>query len=566
MKLRLFPAAICCASFAVATFDSRENCYAQGAKTSAAEVQSTDSADSEDTSVVTVAIGSLDTLVPNLQHLLRTAGAGAVGGTLSGLVKQYAAGVDQKRPIGLFVDLDETGQPVSVACLPVSDLEAFFESLSIFGESNDLGDGLYEFDLSGNSVYGKSSGDWLYVALTEDALEAVDENASGSLAKMLQKYDLRVKLNPQNIPDDLVDFFIGQMEAGLEQSMATQNEDMDEEEAATAKATSEQMIAQTEEFIQGTESLVVGLMVNKGEKKTILDFGSKFVADSKFAKQMEKAAAAKSVFGGIPQDSSMMTLQYYQLFEPEDIGQMEKMIEGSLKTAMKEIEKNGDAATQAKAKDYMNRIVDLVLDGAKTGKAESAVDVSVDGPLSIVISFSVADGSKVEALAADLAKEAESSPVPFKLQIGTGKYAGVNLHKLTADLPPDADDSARKIFGDKVNVAIGTSAKAVHLAIGKSADDNLKSAIDRAGKTPSSASQMIKMRLTMTQLLNYIQSIQSTPFSEAMLNATTSGNDQISIDSQIVERGAVVRLSVEDGVIKGVSAGVKAGMASGGGF
>ena len=51
-----------------------------------------------------------------------------------------------------------------------------------------------------------------------------------------------------------------------------------------------------------------------------------------------------------------------------------------------------------------------------------------------------------------------------------------------------------------------------------------------------------------------------------MLNATTSGNDRISIDSQIVERGAVVRLSVEDGVIKGVSAGVKAGMASGGGF
>lgn len=566
MKLRLFPAAICCASFAVATFDSRENCFAQGVKSSAAEVQSTDSTNSEDTSVVTVALGSIETLVPNLQHLLRTAGAGAVGGTLSGLVKQYATGLDQKRPIGLFVDLDETGQPVSVACLPVSDLEAFFESLSIFGESNDLGNGLYEFDLGGNSVYGQSAGDWLYVALTEDALEAVDENASASLAKMLQKYDLRVKLNPQNIPDELVDFFIGQMEAGLEQSMAAQNEDMDEEEAAAAKATSEQMIAQTEEFIQGTESLVVGLMVNKGDKKTILDFGSKFVADSKFAKQMEKAAAAKSSFGGIPQDSSMMTLQYYQLFEPEDIGQLEKMIEGSLKTAMKEIEKNGDAATQAKAKDYINRIVDLVLEGAKTGKAESAVDVSVDGPLSIVISFNVADGSKVEALAADLAKEAESSPVPFKLQIGTGKYAGVNLHKLTADLPPNADDSARKIFGDTVNVAIGTSAKAVHLAIGKSADDNLKSAIDRAGKTASSPAQMVKMRLTMTQLLNYIQSIQSTPVSEAMLNATTSGNDRISIDSQIVERGAVVRLSVEDGVIKGVSAGVKAGMASGGGF
>lgn len=562
MKLRLFPVAICCASFAVASFDSRANCYAQDTKPSAV---ASESAESEDTSVVSVAIGSIDTLVPNIQHLLRTAGAGAIGGTISGFVKQYATGLDSKRPIGLFVDLDETGNPMSVACLPVSDLEAFFDSLSIFGEANDLGDGLYEFDF-GNPIYAKKSGDWLFVSQTEDSLEEVNESLAASLPKMLQKYDLRIKLNPQNIPDDLVDFFIGQMEAGLEQSMAAQGEDMEEDEAAAAQATSEQMIAQTEELIEGTESLVIGLMVNKSDKKTVLDVGSKFVAGSKFAKQMEKAASAKSSFGGIPQDSSMMTLQYSQLFEPEDIGQLEKMMEASLKTIVKEIEKSGDPAAEAKAKDYVNRIVDIFLEGAKTGKSESAVDVSVDGPLSIVTSLSVADGSKVERLASDLATEAASSPVPFKLEIGTGTHAGVNLHKLTIDLPPEADDSARKIFGDKVNVAIGTSAKAVHLAIGKSAEASLKSAIDRAAKTPSSPAQMVKMRMSLTQLLNYIQSIESNPVSEAMLNATTSGNDRISIDSQVVERGAVVRLSIEDGVIKGISAGVKAGMAAGGGF
>ena len=558
MKLRLFPAAICCASFAVSSFSSHDSCLAQGTKSSPAKVQSEES--SEDTSVVSVAIGSIDSLVPNIQHLMRTAGQGAIGGTIAGFVKQYAGGIDSTRPLGVFVDLDESGQPVAVACLPIKDLEAFFEQLSVFGEANDLGDGLYEFNL-GSPIYAKSVGEWLYVAQSEDAVSEVEDNLGAGLPKLLQKYDLRIKLSPQNIPDELVDFFIGQMEAGLNQGMAAQRETMSEEDAATAQATSEQMIAQTEEAIESTESLVIGLMINKAEKKTVLDFGSKFVADSKFAKQMEKTKAAKSSFAGIPQEGSMMNLQYLQLIAPEDLGQLEKTIEAAMKTAFKEIEKNEDPAVQAKAKDYIQRLVDIVLDGAKSGKSEAAFDVSAEGPLSIVASLSVADGSKVEALAADIAKE---TGVPFKLQIGTGKHAGVNLHKLTVDLPPAADDSVRKMFGDSINVAIGTSPKAVHLAIGKSADASLKSAIDRVAAKPSEPAQMIKMRLTLSQLLNYIQSIESTPASEAMLNAATSGNDRIMIDSQVVERGAVVRVSLEDGVIKAISAGVKAGQAGGG--
>ena len=73
------------------------------------------------------------------------------------------------------------------------------------------------------------------------------------------------------------------------------------------------------------------------------------------------------------------------------------------------------------------------------------------------------------------------------------------------------------------------------------------------------------MRLVLSQLLSYIQSIEATPVSEAMLGAATTGNDRIMVDSQTVERGAVVRLSIEDGVMKAIAAGVKAGR-DGGGF
>jgi hypothetical protein len=570
MRLRWLPAALCCSTFAIATMDSWSNCYAQVAKpqliVAEAAVAQAVIDESKDTSVVVVAINSLESVVPNIQHIARTVGVGAAAGTISTLVNQYSTGLDKKRPIGVFLDLDESGQPAPVGCLPISNLTDFFDQLAVFGEPNDLGGGLYEFSF-GTPVYAKKLDDWLYIAQSEDALAGIVAGRGNSLANMVQKYDIRIQANPQNIPDDLVDFIIGQMQTGLDQAMAAQRENMEPDEAAAAKASSEQMIAQMQEGIEGTEKMVLGLSINKQEKKSILDFGSQFVAGSKYAKQMEKAQASKSAFTGIPQENSMMTLQTVQLVEAEDIAQLEKTLEASLKAAFNAIdEKSKDAASAAKAKDFIARGVDILVETAKQGKLDSAIDVGAEGALNIVASIAIADGSKVEALASDIAKEAAKENGPFELKIGTGKYLGVNLHKATLALPPQADEAARRVFGSTATIAIGTSPKAVHVAIGKNCDESLKKAIDRAAAKPSGQAEMLKMRFALTQLLNYMQTIQPSPVAEAMLNSAAVGNDRVMIDSQSSERGAVVRLTLEDGVMKAIAAGAKAGQGAGGGF
>jgi hypothetical protein len=365
----------------------------------------------------------------------------------------------------------------------------------------------------------------------------------------------------------MVDLFIGQMKAGLEQGMAANQGNLDDEDAAAAKQASEQMITQMEEGIAGTEKVSIGIAINKPEKLTVIDFGSQFVADSKYAKQVEKLKTAKTVFGGVPQDGSMMTLQSFQLVEADEIAQLERSLEAGLKTAFKSIdEKSEDAASAAKAKELIEKAVDILVESAKQGKVESAVDVTAQDALGIVASIGVADGSKVEALAAEIAAEISKQNGPAKLELNTGKQGGYNLHKLTVKLPPEADESARKVFGPSVTVSIGTSPKSVLLAVGKNSDAGLKGAITRAAAKPSAQAEPVKMRLVLSQLLNYIQSIEATPISEAMLNAATSGNDRIMIDTQSVPRGLVFRLSLEDGVLKAIAAGVKAGQSAGGGF
>lgn len=563
MKFRWLSAAVCTATLGLATLHSPGQCHAQG-KSTAPKAATVAAEKSEDGAVVVVAINAIDSLLPNIQHVARMVGAGAGAGIVTTTLNQFAGGLDRTRPFGVFVNIDESGQPAPIGCLPIDDLEQFFDQLSaVVGEPNDLGDGLYEFSI-GNTIYAKKVGKWLYVAQSEEALADVAANTGDVLVKMIQKYDVRIQVNPQNIPEEVIDFIVGQMQAGLEQGMAAQRANLDADDADSARATSEQMIAQMQEGIEGTEKMVIGLAINKQEKRTILDFGSQFVADSKYAKQMEKMKASKTTVGGVPQDASMMALQTFQLVAPDEIAQLEKALDGSLKAAFKSIDegaKNPESA--AKAKVLIEKAVDILMESAKLGKLESAVDVSVESDLNIVASVSVADGSKIESLASEISSELAKEKVPVQFKLNTGKHAGFNLHSVSIPLPPNAAEAAKKVFGSSVTMAIATGPKAVHIAVGKNCDASVKSAVDRSLAKPTAPAEMLKMRLVLSQLLNYIQRIEATPISEAMLNAAAAGNDRILVESQSMERGIIVRLSLEDGVMKAIAAGVKAGQPGG---
>jgi hypothetical protein len=559
MKVRWLTAAVCTATLGLATLSSPNQCQAQ-AKNTAPKAAATAVADeTEDGAVVVVAIGSIDSLLPNIQHVARLVGAGAPVGAATSMVNQFLSGLDKTRPFGVFVNLDENGQPTPVGCLPVEDLEQFFEQLStMIGEPNDLGEGLFELGVGGNTIYAKKSGKWLYVGQTEESISDLPENMADVLPKMIQKYDIRIQVNPQNIPDELVDFLMAQAQEGLDRGMEEQSGNLDAADAESTREASEKMMEQMQEAIEGTEKLVIGLAISKQEKRTVLDFGSQFVADSKYAKQIEKLKSSKTTVAGIPQDGSMMTMQLFQLIASDEIEQLEKGLDVGLKTALKDADEG--------MKKLAEEAVDILVESAKLGKMESAVDVSVESSLNIVTSVSVADGAKIEALATKIAAELVKEKAPVQLKINAGKHAGFNLHSGKGSLQSDAPEAARKIFGDTVTFAIATGPKSVHIAVGKNCDASVKSAIDRAAAKPSAPAEAFKMRLVLSQLLNYIQSIEATPISEAMLNAASaaSGNDRIMVDSTSIERGLIVRLSLEDGVLKAIAAGVKAGQAGGG--
>jgi len=191
---------------------------------------------------------------------------------------------------------------------------------------------------------------------------------------------------------------------------------------------------------------------------------------------------------------------------------------------------------------------------------------SISASLNAIAAFSLADGAKVEALAQDLANEATNAGAPISVKLMSGKHQGANLHNISVPLPYNADDKLRKIVGDDVKIAIATAPKAVYLSVGKTAETSLKSALDANAGDKKIAGVPARMRLSLSQILNFVQSIESNPVVDGMLSSLNNGEDMIMYDTQIIERGGVNRITIQDGVIKAAAGGARAGMAGQGGF
>jgi len=566
MRLHWFAmACLTAASLVSASASVPTTLLAQETKTF--DVPSLESSSESGSEVVTVAIAPLDRLLPNITHLMRLVGAGAQSGVVNQAVNGYTNGIDRTRPIGVFVTLGEAGVPVTVAGLPVTDLDEFLGGLELFGEPEDLGDGLYSMTIGPNTMFAQEDDDWLYVSSSEEALEDLPESGIENLKGMVAKNDLWVEVNVQNIPDDLVDLISGQLRAGFEQAMEAQAGNATADELEATRAQGEQMMKNLEETMAGTEKFIVGLGIRPSEKSVTLDFGARFVDGSRFAKQTAGLENSKSKLGGGINDGGVMSLRAFQLIAAEDLAQMESTLESSLTAAYKSIDDNTrDKASAERAKAYLDRLVKILVDSCKEGSLETVASVSTNPSLNVFAAVSVADGSQVEALAKDLADELAKEKVPVKVELKTGSHQGVTLHKVTAPLPEGADDSARKIFGDSVNVSIGTSPKSIYLSVGKTAEASLKSALDGIAAKPSSAATPLRMRLSLSQLLNFVQSIESNTIVDGMLSALGSGDDHVRIDTQMIERGSVTRITIEEGVLKAASSGAMAGAGNRGGF
>lgn len=518
--------------------------------------------------VAVVSIAPLDRVLKDTSYLLRASGVPEMGGFVSIMANQYTQGMDRTKPLGATITMD--GEiPSATIFVPMTDIKLFFGALAAIGiEPDDLGDGLYEIDTGGQVIYAKDSGDWMFVAQSEEALGDTPADPSAALGSLPKNYDFAFRLNAKNVPAEMKDQAMEQIRLGFERSMAQQAGQTDEERAAAEEMGNASM-EQLEQLVTDLDQLFLGWAVESGAQRTYFDGGVQFVEGSLLAQQADAAQGVTSAYTEFMLPAASAMFRFTSMIAESDRPTAKSNFRNSISQVETQLEQ-ADMPEEARelVGELLSGLTKIMEDTIDEGKFDGAGSVSVaDETLRLLVGGYISDGN---ALAAEFKKAAAKLPdapnVPtFEFDYET--YKGVTLHRITSEAKI-ADPAAKRVFGDKITVTVGTSEKGYVLGLDPTGDAMVKQAIDKLSGSSEKEVTPFEGVMKMESILRYAQTIAPNPILDNMIGKLSefSGYDKVEVTSRLIRRGGVYRLSIDEGILQAAGAAAKAGGGGGGGF
>ena len=170
----------------------------------------------------------------------------------------------------------------------------------------------------------------------------------------------------------------------------------------------------------------------------------------------------------------------------------------------------------------------------------------------------VADGTAVEAALKKVVTLMQNEPDFPGVKFNVDSHAGVSFHTLAL---PVTEDDAKQIFGDKVDIVVGTGPKAAYIAIGNDGMAKIKSAIDKSQSSPGKSVLPMQITVAAGPILKFSQQFSEDADLEVISKELEKykDNDRLNITVISIKDGGRVRIEAEEGVIKAAAMGGKLG-------
>jgi hypothetical protein len=517
---------------------------------------------------VVVSLASYDKMMADLRYGGDVAGASQYIGLLQFFAGAYTQAIDTTRPGGVLIDFDGP-MPVVTAFLPVKSLQRLLDQVADqIGPARDVGNGVKQLD-GPQPLFAKESGGFAFITNSQDNLVNLPANPVALLAGADGRYDLAVTVNVRSIPQDLRTMAIEQMREGFESQMEMQRLlAEDEADSEMQEQISRNAIESMVKLVEQSDQISLGWAIDAKTQSTYLDITMTAVDGTELAQQMALMEDAKTSFAGLLTKAAM-NMGISSRMSAQDQQQAIMTLDAVVAKARSEIDVDDDLADDARgaAKQMLERFADIAKATVHEGVIDGGAKLMTQGDsLQLLAGMRVADGAEVEQavkMLIDLAKDEPDFP---EVKLNALQHQGVNFH--TASLPVD-DDGARRVFGDKLDVVLGTGPKSVYLAFGPGSVDLLKQAIDQSVQQPNKETLPTQIAVSMTPLLRF--GAQLEPENETLkqlLDAVerSQGKDQVTLTVQPVPRGFTYRLDVQEGVLRMIGAAVTANMQGEGDF
>jgi hypothetical protein len=520
--------------------------------------------------VAVVAVASYGELINDVGFVGSLGDRPELGQMLEGMIALFTQGkglvsVDKTKPWGVILQTDGT-RFLPVGCLPVTDFDGLLGVVQGFGVPiTDGADGVKELSTpDGKTLYVKHDGGWAYVAQSADSLAQLPGEPEAALGQLVDEHDIGVLVSAQNVPQMYRQMAIQTLKAGMEDGLKRQEGDDDETNEAKRQS-AEKQIAQLEQLINEIEELAIGWAVDADEQRTYLDVTYRFLAGSKMAQQIAGYGQPHTNFAGFYQPDAAVTMSYATQCDPElirdDLDQMKAMIQTARKQAEKAIDEDEDIPDQA-ARDAFKAALGDFLDAAQATMEAGHMDGGAalhlrPGSLTFVAGTLIKQPEKIESGLKKMAAVAETKPDFAGVQWNAASHAGVNFHTLSVPLPEDEED-ARKMFGDKVDVAVGIGNDTVYVAIGKDNLSAVNQAIDASSADPEKEVPPFEIAASLGQIMTMAATNAKDEDREMvqaiadMLNNQAQGRDHIRMTGKLIENGLRYRIEAEEGVLRAI--------------
>lgn len=503
-----------------------------------------------------ISINSVDEWLLDVGFVSTLAGQPLPKQALEQQLGGFVQGLDRSRPIGATVTFTQGPIPNVLAFVPVKNLQQLLGSLARVGvQAQDGGNGVKVINAGFFQIYIKEQGGWAFVGQSPAAFNNLPKDPLKLLGGLNKKYDFAIKGNLQEVPQAMRQALVQQVEQGASLGLRQQPGES-QESYELRKTVTKMQIKQMKDLLESTDSMTIGLSIDRKVKEVFLDMVFTGIPGSELARQAANFKSTKSQFAGFLMDGAAVTVNFASKVGQADVAQFEQMVQMAKQNAVREIDNDGSISDDVKkeVKSILDEVIEVAYATLKQGKVDAGAVVVLDNKsVQFAAGGLLADGKKLESAFKKLVKLAEQEPDFPKVKMNASSYKGIDFHSITVPVP---DPEAARFLGESLEVVVGMGKTSAYVAFGKDCTSLVKKVIDSSASKANDTVPPLQMNVALGPILDFASSFDDNQVLQALAVMLKQSNnkDHVSIVGRGVPNGQAIKIVVESDIIKAIGA------------
>ena len=454
--------------------------------------------------------------------------------------------LDRAKPWGASVSTDGISF-TTLVFLPVSDAKKLLAPLAAAGISpKEAGDGVLEVSTPQlpMPLYVKQQGSWTYISQSLSDVGSAPADPISLLGGLEKKYDISVRLHPQNVPQTYRDMILDQIKSGMDAANASAGSHDELEKRMQANS-----FNQLKQFFGECAELTVGVSVDQKAKNMVLESSVVAASGTHLAEQCAGIKDAKSSFGGFVINSAAVNFSAAQSIGKQDIQEMKDSIAALKVQLEKKLDSDvPDAAAKKTLKEVAADVFKSLESTVATGKFDASGSLLLEGKnVGVVAAARMADTKSLDSAIKRLIELGQKDGELKDAKLDAETVGNVRFHKIMVPVPPEA----APVLGAQYELAIGIGPDVAYLATGPDGMNQFKKATSSAVKSSDASNQL---SISLAKIAAFASGIMPDPKAAAFATALAKqpGKDHITVKATALKNGVNYRLEVEPGVLEAV--------------